>query len=101
MGFRFKAEDIYHDGDNGSGGSLVEAALDDFSLSVFQSNPILLGDINGDLLINVIDILLVVNHIIDEQMLSGIEYQAADLDQNNEINILDVVQIVSLVLSEF
>ena len=30
--FKFVAEDISYDGDNGSGGSLVEAAIDDFKL---------------------------------------------------------------------
>ena len=100
MRFRFTAEDIYHDGDSGSGGSLVEAALDDFTLSVFEAEPVIMGDVNGDNLINVVDILLVVNHILDEQMLNGTAYQAADMDQNSDINVLDVVQIVAIILGD-
>ena len=34
--FRFIAEDIFHEGDVGSGGSLVEAGLDDFLIEVFE-----------------------------------------------------------------
>ena len=34
--FKVTAEDVYNDGDFGSGGSLVEAAFDDFSLQVIQ-----------------------------------------------------------------
>lgn len=100
MQFRFIAEDIYHEGDNGSGGSLVEAALDDFTLSIFEETPILIGDVNGDTLINVVDILLIVNHILENMILIGNQFEAADMDQNSEINVLDVVQIVAIILGD-
>ena len=33
---RFIAEDITNPGDSGSGGSIIEAALDDFTISIFE-----------------------------------------------------------------
>ena len=34
--FRFVAEDVNNPGDSGTGGSIVEAAIDDFSISIFK-----------------------------------------------------------------
>ena len=59
---KFIAEDIFHDGDAGSGGSLVEAAIDDFSLEYVLSEPSLLGDLNNDLTINVLDVIILGKH---------------------------------------
>ena len=54
----------------------------------------ILGDVNGDLVINVQDIVLAVNLVL------GGEYSsAADLNSDNLTNILDVVQIINIILS--
>ena len=54
----------------------------------------LLGDINQDNEINVLDVVVLVNLI-----LVG-EYQSnADLNDDTETNILDIVLLVSLILS--
>ena len=64
--FRFIAEDIQYPGDSGSGGSIVEAALDDFSILVFEDNSDdVLGDINFDSEADILDIVLLVNFILD------------------------------------
>lgn len=96
--FRFIAEDIYHPGDNGSGGSLVEGALDDFEISVFSDSPIMLGDVNGDQLINIVDVISVINFILNYSIPTETQEYVADFNQSGEINILDVVSIVNLIL---
>lgn len=96
--FRFIAEDIFHQGDNGSGGSLVEGALDDFEISVFSDSPIMLGDVNGDQLINIVDVISVVNFILNSLIPTETQEYVADFNQSGEINILDVVAIVNLIL---
>ena len=64
--FKFIAEDIYNDGDNGTGGSLVEASIDDFIIQGFiGDNESLLGDFNEDTLINIQDIVVIVNWILN------------------------------------
>ena len=97
--FRFIAEDIYHDGDNGSGGSLVEAAMDDFRIEAFIDNSCLLGDFNQDTLINIQDIIFMINVIlgpvedIDNYLCFG------DFNQDDTLNIQDVIILVNLILS--
>ena len=52
-----------------------------------------LGDINEDNLINVLDILLIVNIILN------FEYNyLADLNSDNLINVLDIVEIVNIII---
>ena len=54
---------------------------------------VLLGDINGDTLINIQDIILTINLILSN------EYNdAADLNSDGVLNILDVVQLVNIIL---
>ncbi len=54
---------------------------------------IVLGDLNGDSLINVQDIVLTVNLVMNA------EYEAtADLNSDNVVNVLDIVQIVNTIL---
>ena len=62
--FRFSASDYLNNGDNGSGGSLVEAALDDFKLEIigYYSQQ---GDLNFDSQLNILDVVLLVNTILD------------------------------------
>jgi|GEM_PF-706827 len=93
--FKFIAEDIFYDGDAGSGGSLVEAAIDDFILEYVLSEPFLLGDLNSDFVINVLDVILLVNMVLG---LEEPNYSAGDINLDSEINILDVVVLVSLIL---
>jgi len=97
--FRFIAEDIYHSEDNGSGGSLVEAAIDDFHIEAFIDNGCLLGDFNEDAIINVLDIIFMVNVIlgpiedIDDYLCFG------DFNQDGTLNIQDVIMLVSFILN--
>jgi len=97
--FRFIASDEFYDGDNGSGGSLVEAAVDDFKLEIIGYEPSL-GDLNLDSQINILDIVLLVNIILDEFEPTNSQLQAADINMDNQINILDVVSLVNLVLGD-
>ncbi len=99
MQFRFIAEDVFNDGDVGSGGSLVEAALDDFRISIFENdNQCTLGDINQDALVNVVDIVLLVNIIISDENID--DYLcSSDFNEDNLINIQDIILLVSLILN--
>ena len=95
MIFSFIASDILNDGDNGSGGSLVEAALDDFTLEYLSSEPLLEGDINGDEQVNVLDVIFLVNMILgsDEP-----DYFTADINDDGELNVQDVILLINLIL---
>jgi len=62
------------------------------------SDDILYGDINLDLIINVIDIVLMVNIILDQNTSNNYSMDAADINQDNIINILDVIELLNLIL---
>ena len=53
--FRLVVEDVLYSGDAGSGGSLVEAGLDDFKLEYLGAGSGILGDVNNDEQVNVLD----------------------------------------------
>jgi hypothetical protein len=88
--FRFIAEDIYNEGDSGSGGSIIEAAIDDFTLSVFAT---LVGDLNEDGILNILDVVVLVNYVLNNNCT-----ELADLTLDNLCNVLDVVLLVNIIL---
>jgi len=95
--FKVTTEDVYNDGDFGSGGSLVEAAFDDFSIQIIDYN-FNIGDINSDSLINVLDVVLLVNFALGNEIPDDYEFGSSDVNLDNEINVLDVVLLVNLIL---
>ena len=98
MSFKFVASDIFNDGDVGSGGSLIEAAVDDFKLEAI-AYEILFGDVNFDGNVDVLDVVLIVNIILDDYNPTDSQYNAADINQDGEITVIDIVLLVNLVLN--
>ena len=96
--FRFIAEDIFYENDNGSGGSLVEAALDDFTIQVLIDNGCSVGDLNQDNSINIQDIVLMVNVVLGPSDQWNLFFCEADLNQDELLNIQDIVLLVNLIL---
>lgn len=92
MQFRFIAEDISYDGDGGSGGSVIEAAVDDFKILVFDDA--MLGDANYDGTLNVLDVVMLVNMILG---IEEINFNS-DMNQDGGLSILDVVILINLIL---
>ena len=54
----------------------------------------IIGDINGDELVNILDVILIINIILGIDEINDL----ADLNYDNDINILDIVQIVNIIL---
>ena len=57
-----------------------------------------LMDINLDGIINVVDIVAVVNHIMDTTLLTGSQLCSADVNSDAIINVVDIVAIVNTIL---
>ena len=53
----------------------------------------ILGDINSDSSINILDVVLLVNIILGIDQGIG-----ADINQDGDINIIDVVQLINIIL---
>lgn len=65
-----------------------------------EVNTGLLGDINNDGVINVLDVVITVNIILGVIEPTEDEAWAADVNQDGNINVLDIVLIVNIILGE-
>ena len=75
----------------------LSAGAKSYIRNIIEDNyqeEVLLGDINGDTLINVQDVVLVVNLV-----LSAGHDSSADMNSDGITNVLDVVQIVNIILN--
>lgn len=60
---------------------------------------VILGDVNSDGSINILDIVVQINHILDYHPLWGSALVAADLNMDEVINIQDIILIVDIIIS--
>jgi hypothetical protein len=58
------------------------------------------GDTNLDELVNVQDIVLTISHILETELLEGLNFSNADANADDVIDIIDIVIIVAIVLSD-
>ena len=78
-----------------SGNNVMIARAQSYSPEYFdfiQGDP---GDVNGDQIINVLDVVQTINMILGTQEVNYL----ADLNNDSIVNILDVVQLINLVLN--
>ena len=94
MQFRFIAEDQSYPDDDGSGGSIIEAAVDDFKILVF--NDSLIGDVNYDGFLNVLDVVSIVNMILGNDTIDLI----ADINGDGGLNIQDIILLMNIILND-
>ena len=59
----------------------------------------ILGDINNDSLVNVLDIVLIVNFILMTDEPTDAEFYVGDVNSDGQLNVLDVVAIVQMILN--
>ena len=58
----------------------------------------LLGDVNGDTLVNITDVVLLVDYILERENPAFI-IENADINSDNSINISDVTELVNIIMS--
>ena len=68
-------------------------------LNIALLEPIISGDINGDLEVNIVDIVQLVNHILESIQFTNAQLQIVDLNQDELVNIIDIVILVNLILN--
>ena len=68
-----------------------------FAEQVFD-NPFKNGDVNFDFLVNVTDIIAIISHIIENDLLDNEQLEYADLNSDGFINVTDIVQLISNIL---
>ena len=76
--------------------------LDAFALiyrAYFYDEPIM-GDLNTDGIVNVIDIILIVNYVIENENFSNEEINIADINLDGIVNVIDIIIFITLILGE-
>ena len=58
-----------------------------------------LGDVNNDMVLNILDIVTLVNFVLGVTESEDCQLEAADLNQDGGLNILDIVQLVNIILN--
>ena len=58
----------------------------------------LLGDVNGDSIINILDVIIVVNIVLGVDIDDNCELELSDLNGDGILNILDIVIVVNIIL---
>ena len=81
------------------GNNTMIARCTKYDLENLDNNFILLGDINFDNIINVLDVIQIVNFILGNSVPTEEQNLASDLNEDEFININDVVMIVNLILN--
>lgn len=56
------------------------------------------GDANLDGLVNIVDVIIVVNHVLNISFLEGTAFLLADMNNDSILNILDIIAIVNVIL---
>ena len=64
-----------------------------------NNEDMLLGDVNSDGLINVLDVVNIINFILSINVPVGDQFVLSDINQDDVINVLDVVLIVNIILN--
>lgn len=81
--------------------------ISEYDASVYGRNsniacaiPRLLGDVNGDHVVTVDDIVIVIDFILELDVPDELEFMMADVNIDGAINILDVVKMVDFILGK-
>ena len=69
------------------------------SITINDDSSCLSGDVSGDGVINVVDVISTVNHIIGNSTLEGDAFCSADLNSDGIINVTDIISLINIILS--
>lgn len=64
----------------------------------FDPNAFLRGDVNGDGIVNISDVTLLINYVLNNDA-AGLDFDAADCNGDQSVNISDVTRLISYVLT--
>ena len=73
---------------------ISEEAIISLTINSFNDVPYI-GDLNDDSNIDVLDFIILVNHILSP---ATVELEGADINNDGQVNILDVVALVNIIL---
>jgi pimeloyl-ACP methyl ester carboxylesterase len=65
----------------------------------FQVNELINGDVNQDGTSDILDIILMVNHVIGTTLLTDLEFQIADMNNDSSIDVMDIILLVNTIIN--
>ncbi|MBS83182.1 MAG: hypothetical protein CMD65_03510, partial [Gammaproteobacteria bacterium] len=73
---------------------------DNTAIFITTRNPVatLMGDGNQDGEVNILDLVVIVNHIINLEILDPMGVYMSDMNDSGDLNILDIIQIINIIL---
>ena len=69
-------------------------------INLLDESTYILGDVNQDTVIDILDLVMVVNHILGIQDFETIQSYAADINEDAIINIQDIIAIINIILED-
>ena len=74
-----------------------DSYFDDLFLRIWQDQDcfLILGDLNQDSIINILDVILMINIILNNDNFNDL----ADMNIDGVINVLDIVSLVNIILN--
>ena len=64
-----------------------------------QSCSLLLGDVNSDNIINIVDIIILVGYILGNELPNNNQLYVSDINQDSVLNVVDIIQIIDIILT--
>tara|TARA_Y100001970_G_scaffold267137_1_gene356684 strand:- start:3577 stop:4974 length:1398 start_codon:yes stop_codon:yes gene_type:complete len=65
----------------------------------FQIDELIIGDVNQDGTSDVLDIILMVNHIIENELLLDSAFDAADINEDQSVDVMDIILLVNVIIN--
>ena len=62
-------------------------------ISNVEYSDFIIGDINGDEVLDILDVVVLINAVLDDEF-----YEEADMNQDGVLDILDIVLLVNVIL---
>lgn len=66
----------------------------------FGLNPGVMGDVNGDEVLNVLDIVAIVNFVVGTETPTPMQLVIGDVNQDGVLNVLDIITILNIIIAE-
>jgi len=71
----------------------------DIHTELITIGNLMLGDINEDSLLNILDIVMMVNFVLGSDNPTNSEFNASDMNDDGVLNVLDIVVLLNLILN--
>ena len=68
--------------------------------TMIELNDAIIGDINNDAIINILDIIMLVNFVLGYEEPDALDFYVSDYNSDGILNILDIIQLIGVILGD-